>query len=279
MKRAIIVVSFGSTVENARTQNIKPVVDAIANANPTAKVLEAFTSRIIIRKLKEKGLAMKNEIEAMEEVLAEGFDEIIVQPLHLVGGEEFNKLRNNIKSILTKEQEEKVFFGRPLLFFTGQEDEYPDDFAILLDALHEITAVGEKEGVALIGHGGLSPENTAYSALQLKAFQKGYDHMRIATIECYPLLEDTVLPWFMGEKPETVHVYPLMLVAGDHALNDIAGDEDDSVVNRLREAGYKAEAHLTGLGAFSKVQDIYVQHVEDAIAKRYVYKNFLNGKK
>lgn len=278
MKKAILVVSFGSTIDETRANNIDPVVSKIKKIYGDYDVYQAFTSRIVIKRLKERGIEYLNELEMIQLLIDNGYKEIYIQSLHLIGGEEFNKLRNNIKEFIKNYDDVNLSFGRPLLFYMGQEDEYPDDYKILLELLVQETAKHGQDGILFVGHGGISPENNAYATLQLKALQYGYKNIRFSTIECYPTLDDVLSEWSRANLPKKLHIYPLMLVAGDHVVNDIMGDEEVSYVNVLRREGYEVEAYKIGLGMREAVQDIYIEHLNDAIHGNNQYKNFFNNK-
>ena len=273
-KSAILVISFGTTYEEGRKVSVLPTVNRIRETyGAEFDVFEGFTSRIVIKRLRARGIEVESESELLERLLEEGYRSIIVQSLHLVGGQEFNKLKRNMQDIASKYEGAELSFGRPLLFYMGQEGEVPDDFTLFLEGAVKDYAVPEGEGIVYVGHGGVSPENAAYSTLQLKALQmKAHKNTRIVTLECYPTLEDMVVPWQFGPAPKTVHLLPLLFVAGDHVNNDLFGDEEDSVKQQLLAAGYDVVDHRVALGAKPFVQDLFLAHLEDAIQHRYVFK-------
>lgn len=270
MKKAIIAVSFGTSVAKGREENITPIVQKIRDHFTDYDVFEAFTSRIIVKKLRDRGESIATETDCMQQLLQEGYTEILVQPLHLVGGEEFEKLKRNLEILASDKAVLRM--GRPLLYFMGQEDR-PDDYEVLLNVFDDFFPEEIKNnpqiGAVMVGHGGNNPVNAAYSVLQLKALQRGWEQLRIVTMESYPLLSDSVIPYRGSTVPKTLHVYPLLLVAGDHVLNDIFGDEDDSVLSQLIAAGFEVISHPFGLGSMPQIQDIYVRHFEDAQQGRY----------
>ena len=154
--------------------------------------------------------------------------------------------------------------GRPILYFTGQEDR-PDDYMEAINALgNQIPKLASNEAVAFMGHGGVNPSNTAYAALQMKLKDAGRDNVFIFTVEGYPTIEN-VIKEMKRNKIKKVTLMPFMLVAGDHANNDMAGDEKDSFKSQLIDAGFKVDAYIHGLGENTGIQDIYVQHVKDVI--------------
>ena len=270
MKEIILVTSFGSTVDSARENQIFPVVDAIRKANPSHEVRLAFTSRIVIKRLKDRNIIFQNEIEAMEAIVEEGYERIIVQPTHLVGGAEFDKLRKNIMAFKGQGSVQEIVFGRPLLYFMGQEEEVPDDYQILIDRFIKALQVPVTEDLLLVGHGGFNVGNASYAALQLKLQYEGLRNTSIATLENFPTPEEILERWEReGHEPKKVHLHPLLLVCGDHALNDLFGEEEDSLLSELTKAGYEVVQYEKGLGEYAEIQDIYVEHLADAMRGLY----------
>lgn len=267
-KKAILVVSFGTTYEETRRLTTDAVENKIRAAFPEYEVRHAFTSRIIIKKLAERdGLKVDTEKQALDKLKAEGYTEIIVQPLHMEAGDEYDKLVRAVENY--SKAFAKISVGRPVLYYTGQEGEKPDDYLIALKALQtQFPKLGKNEAVALMGHGGVHPSNTAYAALQLKIQDAGLKNVFIFTVEGYPTIENLVSELKVN-KIKKVTLMPLMLVAGDHAQNDMAGDDKESFKSQLIAEGFKVETYLHGLGENSGIQDIYVQHVKDSIENKY----------
>lgn len=266
--KAILVVSFGTTYADTRKVTIDAVTDKIKTAFPGYEVRQAFTSRIIIKKLAERdGLQFDTEKQAIEKLKAEGFSEVIIQPLHIEAGDEYDKLMKVVEKY--KDSFDKVSVGRPVLYYTGQEGEKPDDYMIAINAIKaQLPKVGPREAIAFMGHGGVHPSNTAYAALQMKLQDAGLNNVYVFTVEGYPTFENMVEK-MKANKIEKVMLMPFMVVAGDHANNDMAGDEKDSFKSQLIEAGFKVDAYLHGLGENAGIQDIYVQHVKDAQDNKY----------
>ena len=270
MKEIILVTSFGSTVDSARENQIFPVVDAICKAYPNHEVRVAFTSRIVIKRLKDRGIVFQNEIEAMETIVAEGYERIIVQPTHLVGGAEFDKLRKNIMAFNGQGSVQEIVFGRPLLYFMGQEEEVPDDYQILIDRFIKSLNVPATEDLLLVGHGGFNVGNASYAVLQLKLQHECLHNTSIATLENFPTPKDILKQWEQeGQECKKVHLHPLLLVCGDHALNDLFGEEEDSLLSELSAKGYEVVPYKSGLGEYAEIQDIYVDHLADAMEGLY----------
>ena len=270
MKEVILVTSFGSTVDSARENQILPVVETIRKAYPTHEVRVAFTSRIVIKRLKDRNIVFQNEIEAMESIMADGFERVIVQPTHLVGGAEFDKLRKNIMAFQGQGSIKEIAVGRPLLYFMGQEEEVPDDYQILMDRFIKNLNVPNTEDLLLVGHGGFNVGNASYAVLQLKLQHEGILNTSIATLENFPTPEDVLEHWEQeGHIHKKVHLHPLLLVCGDHALNDLFGDEEDSLTSVLNEAGYEVVQYKKGLGEYPEIQNIYAEHFADAMEGLY----------
>lgn len=268
VKKAILVVSFGTTYADTRKVTTDAVEAKIKAAFPEYDVRHAFTSRIIIKKLAERdGRVVDTEKQALEKLKAEGYKEIVIQPLHVEAGDEYSKLMRVVDKY--EKSFDKVSVGRPILYYTGQEGEKPDDYAIAIKALQDqLPKLGKNEAVGLMGHGGVNPSNTAYAALQLKLQDAGLKNVFVFTVEGYPTYENMVTA-LKANKIKKITLMPFMLVAGDHAQNDMAGDEKDSFKSQLTAAGFQVEAYIHGLGENKGIQDIYVQHVKDAIENNY----------
>lgn len=268
VKKAILVVSFGTTYADTRKVTTDAVEAKIKAAFPEYDVRHAFTSRIIIKKLAERdGLVVDTEKQALEKLKAEGYKEIVIQPLHVEAGDEYSKLMRVVDKY--EKSFDKVSVGRPILYYTGQEGEKPDDYAIAIKALQDqLPKLGKNEAVGLMGHGGVNPSNTAYAALQLKLQDAGLKNVFVFTVEGYPTYENMVTA-LKANKIKKITLMPFMLVAGDHAQNDMAGDAKDSFKSQLAAAGFQVEAYIHGLGENKGIQDIYVQHVKDAIENNY----------
>lgn len=267
-KKAILVVSFGTTYEDTRKVTIDAVEEKIRNAFPDYEVRKAFTSRIIIKKLADRdGLQVDTEKQALQKLIDEGYNEVIIQPLHMEAGDEYEKL---LKVVAKYEDSfDKITVGRPVLYYTGQEGEKPDDYMIAIQALKaQLPKLGARDAVALMGHGGVNPSNTAYAALQLKLRDAGMNNVFVFTVEGYPTIENLIAE-LKAKNVEQVTLMPFMVVAGDHANNDMAGDDKDSFKSQLIAAGFKVNAYLHGLGENVGIQDIYVQHVKDAQDNKY----------
>lgn len=263
-KKAILVVSFGTTYADTRKACIDSVEDKMRAAFPGYEVRRAFTSRMVIRRLAERdGIIVDNERQALDRLQADGFSEVYIQPLHVVAGAEYEKIRRIVNEYAHAKKFRRLTLGRPLLYYLGQEEQ-PDDYLTAIDALD--LAAGAEEALVLMGHGGVHPANAAYAALQLKLQDAGKQNVFVYTVEDFPSLR-RVAEQLGASGVKKVRLQPFMLVAGDHARNDMAGDQDDSAKSVLTAAGFDVAVKLNGLGENPAIQDIYVRHIQDAMDK------------
>lgn len=268
-KKAILVVSFGTTYPDARKLEIESVEDKIKAAFPDYEVRRAFTSRIIMKRIADReGIKIDTEKQALEKLKAEGYQEVIVQPLHIEAGDEYEKVRRVVDMYEKNKSFAKISLARPLLYYSGQEDKRDDYLAVIKALQAQLPQLGRREAVVFMGHGGTHPSNAAYAQLQMKLADAGLKHVFVFTVESYPLFED-VMAKLKENKIKKVTLMPFMLVAGNHANNDMAGDDKESAKSQLLQAGFKVDANIRGLGANTAIQDIYVQHVKDEIENKY----------
>ena len=264
-KKAIIVVSFGTTFAEARKSCIESVENRIGETFPDYDVFRAFTSKIVIKRLAERDQIYVSDLETvLTKLQAEGYDEVIIQTTHLTPGEEYDK-----KVLATVEKFSssfaKIAIGRPVLYYNGTNDK-PNDFAIALEALKkQIPGQLEDKTVVFMGHGSPHQHNPAYQSMQ-EHFDAIGLQAAVGVVEesDYPNLED-VLRILEERNVKKVILMPMMVVAGDHANNDMAGEDKDSWKNQFIAKGYEVETYLHGLGENKAFQDIYVEHVRDAI--------------
>lgn len=256
---AILVVSFGTSYNESRDITIGAVEEAIAEAHPEYEVRRAFTSQIIIDVLKEReGLEIDNVTEALDQAVADGIKTLIVQPTHLMNGLEYGDLVAELKNY--EEDFEQVAVGEPLLM---QDSDYDAVIGAITKETEEYDD-GET-AIVFMGHGTEAESNVVYSTLQDKLAAAGYENYYIGTVEATPTLDDVMAAMTEHGEYQKVVLEPLMVVAGDHANNDMAGDEEDSWKTILTEAGYETECLLRGLGELPEIQDIYVAHVDAAL--------------
>ncbi len=256
---AILVVSFGTSFNDSRDITIGAIEKDIAAAFPEYEVRRAFTSQIIIDKLKERDqLEIDNVEEALDRAAADGIKNLIVQPTHLMNGFEYTDLVNGLEGY--KDSFEKVAVGEPLL--TSDED-----FEAVIKAITDATASYDDGETAIVfmGHGTEADSNEVYAKLQEKLTANGFEHYYIGTVEAEPSLDDITAALKEAGSYKKVVLEPLMVVAGDHANNDMAGDEEDSWKTVLTKEGYEVECLIKGLGENEAVRAIYVDHAKAAL--------------
>ena len=262
-KTALAVISFGSTFDDTRTRDIGGIEQALAAAFPAYDQYRAFTSGVIRKRLAEKGINVEGPEELLERLADIGYTELILQPTHLLHGEEFEQ-----KILALKEKYQAAFkdiiISTPLI---TTDDDYKLAAAAAVSVLPELAA---GEGVVFMGHG--SPRNNNKSfGRTYNRLQKIFDAMGVPAL--IGTVEDEDSPNFDAVLKELrqrgyhkVHMYPFMVVAGDHANNDMYGDDDDSWRAQIEKLGVKTCGHLQGLGRNKAVQAIYIQHVLAAMA-------------
>lgn len=259
---AVLVVSFGTSYNDSRDITIGAVEQAIADAHPEYEVRRAFTAQIIIDKLKERdGLEIDNVTEALDRAVADGVQNLIVQPTHLMDGLEYMDLIGELKEY--KEDFASILVGDPLL--TSDED-----FEGVIKAITDATKEYDDGETAIVfmGHGTEAESNQVYAAMQDKLTADGFENYYIGTVEAEPSLDTVVAALKENGTYKKVVLEPLMVVAGDHANNDMAGDEEDSWKTALEAEGYEVECLLRGLGELEDIQKIYVEHMEQASADK-----------
>lgn len=265
MKKAILVVSFGTSHLDALKNSIEKIEDKIREEFKGYEVFRAFTAHMIIKKLRERdGLNILKPEEALEDLKNKGFEEVIIQPLHIIPGEEFDYIKGIAKRHNNDFKTIKV--GRPIFFYQGIE-EVPQDYTLFIESIKEVLE-GE-ESVVLFGHGTAHASNAVYGMLQTVLEDEGYENVFVATVEGYPSIESCLKR--MKKKGVTkTKLAPLLLVAGDHAKKDMASDEEDSLKSILQREGIEVSLHLHGLGELDKFDDLYINRIYDTIEDRYV---------
>lgn len=255
-KKAILVVSFGTSYNDSRDATIGAVEKAIQAAYPNYEVRRAFTSQIIIDKLKKRdNLEIDNVTEAMERLVADGVGTVICQPTHIMNGFEYDDMMREVGAYAG--HFETLRFGKPLLTST-------QDYKDIVAAITKEIPVPEGSALVMMGHGTEHFANSAYAALSYHLLDNGVQNVFVGTVEGYPDLEDT-LRNVRASGVSRVILTPLMVVAGDHANNDMAGDEEGSWKTRFKAEGYEVEPVLKGLGEYESIRALYVAHVGAAI--------------
>ena len=259
-KPVILVVSFGTSYNDSRHITIGAIEDAIRETYPDYDVRRAFTAQIIIDKLAERdGIVIDNFEQAMDKLVEEGVQKVIVQPTHLMAGYEYADVLNSLQSNYA-DKFEAIVLGDPLL--TSDED-----YSEVVEAICDATAEYDdgQTAICFMGHGTEADSNGDYTHLQQVLTDAGHTSYFVGTVEATPTFDDVVEAAQAAGFTKAV-LRPLMVVAGDHANNDMADTEDpDSFASKFIAAGFEVECVVEGLGQLVAIDDIYVRHVADAI--------------
>jgi len=257
VKKGILVTCFGTSYTDTREVCIESVVKDIDKAFPDYEVRLAFTAQFIIDKVaKRDNIKFDNPEEALTKMKEEGFTEVIVQPLHIIPGAEYSDLKDVVEEF-NDGSFKKLALGEPVL--AGIED-----YRIAVDALKtQLPETSEKETVVVMGHGTEHYANACYPCLQSVINDKGLNVI-VGTVEGYPSLDDVIVK-LKKQKIKEVTLMPFMVVAGDHAQNDMAGDEKDSWKSILKKEGFIVNTYMHGLGENQAFHEIYINHVQKAI--------------
>ena len=262
-EKELLVVSFGTSFNDSRRLTIGAVESALEKAFPEYAVRRGFTSQIIIDHVaKRDGEIIDNMQEALDRAVDNGVKTLVVQPTHLMNGLEYEEMSKAIAQY--SDAFEQISIGQPLL--TSDED-----FQAVAKAITEATADYDDGETAIVfmGHGTEAESNGVYAKMQQVLTDGGYAHYYVGTVEATPSLDDVLEAVKQGSYKRVI-LRPLMVVAGDHANNDMAGDEDDSWKTTFEKEGYEVVCEVEGLGALEAVQQLYVEHAQaavDALAK------------
>ena len=277
-EKELLVVSFGTSFNDSRVADIKSIEDALQEANPDWSVRRAFTAQIIINHIQARdGEKIDNMEQALERAVANGVKQLVVQPTHLMHGAEYDEMCAAIDKV--RDKFESVEIAEPMLGEVGSD-------ATVINADKEavakaVTAAAVKEagydsldaaaadGVAFVfmGHGTAHVAKVTYSQMQTQMQTLGYNNVFIGTVEGEP--EETacenVIEAVKAAGYTNVVLRPLMVVAGDHANNDMAGDDEDSWKSMFEAADLTTDCQIAGLGRIAAVEDLYVAHTQAAM--------------
>ena len=261
-KKALLVVSFGTSFEEALPAIVN-IEETCKKAFPDYDFYRAFTSGMIIRKwARTKNVIIHNPDEVMKRLVAEGYEEVICQPTHIINGLEYDKMMNML--LAYKDQIPTIKVGTPLL---TEEEDYKEACEIVMQELEKPLA--KDEAFVFMGHGTSHTANVTYDQMQTQMENLGLKNAFIGTVEGKP--EDTACDKVIEKVKEAgyknVVLRPLMVVAGDHANNDMAGDEEDSWKSQFVASGNfdKVDCQIEGLGRIEAVEKLYVEHTKAAI--------------
>jgi sirohydrochlorin cobaltochelatase len=257
MKRAVLVVSFGTSYNESRIKTIEAIEQAIKAEFTDYELRRAFTSRIIIGILRNRdGIEIDGVSEALVRLAEDGYTHILVQPTLVMGGEENDRMLDAVEQ--HRNRFERIVCGNPLLTEEA-------DYETLTEVLIKDTKEYDEEGTEIIfmGHGTEHEANEIYRRLAGVFSQKGYKRYHIGTVEADPSFEE-VREEVKKTNSKRMVLQPLMIVSGDHAHNDMAGEEEDSWKSQLEAEGYQVVCHLKGMGELKGVRQMLVDHAKAA---------------
>ena len=257
-KVGILLVAFGSSEASAQV-SFENIQKKAAAAYPDTPIFWAYTSHIIRHKLAKQGKHLDSPEVALAKMADEGFTHVAVQSLHTIGGAEYHDLRRIISGFKTMGAFEKIILGYPLL--STQKD-----MEIVTQAiLNAIPKERKKdEAVVLMGHGTHHPSNAFYAALMFQV-QLQDPNVFIGTVEGYPDL-DAIMTLLKAKKSKTLWLMPFMSVAGDHAKNDMAGDEPDSWKSILTQQGFDCRVVLKGTAEYDAYVNLWIDHLKGPLS-------------
>lgn len=254
-KTAVLVVSFGTSHMDTLEKTISAIEKQIGSDFPDYTVCRAFTSGIIMDVWKKRGVDIKNAGQILEGLLANGYETVIVQPTHIINGDEHEKMLSQIAPF---KESMKILVGKPLLTDFC-------DFKRVAEAIICQTAdLGEDEGLILMGHGSGHYSNAAYAQMEYVLRDMGLKRAFIGTVEGYPGLDEVTRRLSESREIKRVRLQPFLIVAGDHAKNDMAGGEPGSWKSVLEQMGYSVSCTVKGLGEYEAIRSIFSDHVKNA---------------
>ena len=276
----LLVVSFGTSFNDSRAEDIKGIEDALAEAYPDWSVRRAFTAQIIINHVQARDdEKIDNMDQALERAVNNGVKNLIIQPTHLMHGAEYDELKEAVDNY--KDKFESVTIAEPLLGEVGADATViNDDKKAVAEAItaqavesssYDSLDAAEADGTAFVfmGHGTSHTAKVTYSQMQTQMNELGYKNVFIGTVEGEP--EETscenVIEAVKAAGYKKVILRPLMVVAGDHANNDMAGDDDDSWKSQFEASGAfdEIDTQIEGLGRIDAIEQLYVQHTQAAM--------------
>lgn len=261
-KDAMVVMSFGTTYKDTRVKTIDATVDAIKAAHPNTKVITAFTSHIIRDRIQQKeGITYPTPEEALAELKKDGYTRVALASLDVIPGMEYNY--DAAVYNLYKNDFKKMTLGTSLMYWMGQENQTDQVIETLKAVQSQFPKLGKEDGLLIMAHGTPDPANAYYSVIQDRIHTLGMKNVFIYTVEGTPNLEQ-VIPQLKLHGIKHVTLMPFMMVAGDHANNDMAGNEPDSHKSILEKEGFKVDTYIHGLGENQNIRNLFVERANEA---------------
>ena len=261
-KDAMVVMSFGTTYKDTRVKTIDATVDAIKAAHPNTKVITAFTSHIIRDRIQQKeGITYPTPEEALAELKKDGYTRVALASLDVIPGMEYNY--DAAVYNLYKNDFKKMTLGTSLMYWMGQENQTDQVIETLKAVQSQFPKLDKEDGRLIMAHSTPDPSNAYYSVIQDRIHTLGMKNVFIYTVEGTPNLEQ-VIPQLKLHGIKHVTLMPFMMVAGDHANNDMAGNEPDSHKSILEKEGFKVDTYIHGLGENQNIRNLFVERANEA---------------
>lgn len=256
LKRAILLVSFGTSHPDTLAKTISAIETTVGEAFRERTLRRAFTSPTIMKKLAKAGTPVDDIPTALRKLAKEGYDDIVLQPTHILNGEDYETLMVQAEPFV--DEFDQFAFGDPLL--TTVED-FQEVAEVLVGSVPPKT---EGTAIVFIGHGTEHFSNAAYAQMHYLFHDMGRSDIAVGTVEGYPEVPQVLRRLEERGDVKKVILYPMMIVAGDHAKNDLAGDVEDSWKSKLEAKGYEVSCVLRGMGELQGIQEIFVRHAGEA---------------
>ncbi|MDD2979813.1 MAG: sirohydrochlorin cobaltochelatase [Hespellia sp.] len=256
-KKAILIVSFGTTHNDTRAVTIDAIEQAAREAFPQYQIYRGWTSKMIISRLKKRdNIHIPTVSEAMAAMSKDGITDVIVQLTHIINGIENEQMIAD--ALAFQKSFHSIRFGNPLL--TTTQDHHKAIRAIA----HEFPDLPADTALVLMGHGTTHFANSVYAALDYTFKDLGYSNIFLGTVEAYPSME-SLIKMVKSYGAKKIILAPFMIVAGDHAKNDMSGEDEDSWYYQFKQAGYDVKCVLKGLGEYPEIRDLLMEHISDVI--------------
>ena len=247
---ALLMVHFGTTYDETRAKTIDAINEKAVKAFPQLKVREAYTSRIVMKRLAQRGIRKDTPVDALLKLCSEGIKTVKVQPSYIIDGIEMDRRRQDVEQV--RPFFDSIWVSTPLLYSVEDAEKVCD----ILVNRHPADSK-KREHVLFIGHGTEGPATALYSQLDYMLRANGHSNYHVATIEGYPT-QQTALAQIKAMKGKKVTLVPLLFVAGDHANNDISVEWKEA----FEKEGLAVDVKLEGLGEVPEIQEMYIRRQE-----------------
>ena len=255
MKKAILLVSFGTSYKEAREKSLECIYQDLCGLDLQIPVYQAYTSKMILERLSGEEISMHSVEEAVQEILLQGVESLVVTASHMIPGVEYQKISRILEPYRKKFQ--KIVVTPAIL----QQEK---DCARLVPLLQDMLHFQKEYDYILMGHGTEDAANIRYQQMNHAFWEMGYENVQIASVEAEPGLKEAIQRLSKRGAGRKVILHPFMVVAGDHANNDMAG-EKDSYLTKLQKLGYDAEAVVKGLGEYPQFRRLYIERTRKAL--------------